>query len=81
MFKFNGETPIKITQAAEAVGVSYKTIYNWIGDGVLAMFHPGYVMLSEVRRAQIVVANRRSSEVKARVLKTNRDRNGRFTNN
>ena len=81
MFESDGEKPIKITQAAEVVGVSYKTIYNWLSDGVLVLVHPGYVLLSEVRRAQLVVANRRSDVVKKRIIKTNRDRNGRFTNN
>lgn len=38
---------IKISNAAEQLGVSYKTIYNWISDRKLSMPKPGYVSLEE----------------------------------
>lgn len=38
---------VKISSAAEQLGVSYKTIYNWISDRKLSMPKPGYVSLEE----------------------------------
>lgn len=40
-------TLIKISSAAKKIGVSHKTIYNWIADGKLAPVKPGYVSLEE----------------------------------
>jgi excisionase family DNA binding protein len=40
---------IKIPKAADELGVSYKTIYNWISSGKLSMPRPGYVVLEEAR--------------------------------
>jgi hypothetical protein len=37
----------KINLIAKELGVSVKTIYNWIGDGKLFMPRPGYVCRSE----------------------------------
>ena len=49
----DNEHPLKITKAADVIGVSYKTIYNWLDVGYLKLYHPGYVLLSDVRRAKI----------------------------
>lgn len=38
---------VKIPLVAKELGVSVKTIYNWIGDGKLFMPRPGYVCRSE----------------------------------
>jgi len=51
------ESMVKIIVAAETVGVSYKTLYNWIEDGTLRLAHPGYVYLSEVRQALLIKRN------------------------
>ena len=52
-----GESMVKIVVAAETVGVSYKTLYNWIEDGSLKLAHPGYVYLSEVRQVLLKKRN------------------------
>lgn len=54
------EPMVKIAIAAETIGVSYKTLYNWIEDGTLKLAHPGYVRMSDVRRARIKKMNDRS---------------------
>ena len=51
---------IKIPLAAKALDVSCKTLYNWIEDGTLKLAHPGYVHMSEVRRARIKKMNEKS---------------------
>jgi len=53
----DNEYPLKIAKAADIIGVSYKTIYNWLENGYLKLYHPGYVLLSDVRRAQIRAEN------------------------
>jgi predicted site-specific integrase-resolvase len=75
------EKAIKINYAAELAGVSQKTIYNWISWGYLRMYHPGFVLFSEVRRAQIVVANIKTEHLRNRVKVSNRDALGRFSTN
>lgn len=37
----------KIVPLAEEMGISYKTIYNWIKDGRLEMKRPGFVSRTE----------------------------------
>lgn len=37
----------KIVPLAEEMGISYKTIYNWIKDGRLEMKRPGFVSRAE----------------------------------
>jgi hypothetical protein len=75
------EKAIKINYAAELAGVSQKTIYNWISNGYLRMYHPGFVLFSEVRRAQILVNNLKSEHSRDRVKVSNRDSLGRFSTN
>lgn len=71
------EPMIKISIAAEAIGVTYKTLYNWVEDGTLSLAHPGYVYLSEARRAQVKKLNDRSEWGKTHSSKFFRD-NGKF---
>lgn len=42
-------TLVKISRAAKEIGVSYKTIYNWIADGKLSAPTPGYVDMEEAQ--------------------------------
>ncbi len=37
----------KIVPLAEEMGISYKTIYNWVKDGRLEMKRPGFVSRTE----------------------------------
>lgn len=37
------DEPVKISLMAEELGVTLKTIYNWVSLGKLKMVHPGYV--------------------------------------
>lgn len=60
------EPMIKIRLAAKALEVSYKTLYNWIEDGTLRLAHPGYVLMSEARRAKIRKMNDRTEWGKVR---------------
>ena len=71
------EKMVKIVVAAEAIGVTYKTVYNWIEDGTLKLAHPGYVYLSEARRAQIKKLNDKSQWGKEHSSKFFRD-SGKF---
>ena len=64
------EKMVKIIVAADTMGLTYKTLYNWIEDGTLRLAHPGYVYLSEVKQAQMVKQNSRSQWGK--------DHSGRF---
>lgn len=43
--------PIKISLAAHQLGVSVKTLYNWIKNGELEMVEPGFVLADEARNA------------------------------
>jgi hypothetical protein len=45
------------------------------------MYHPGFVLFSEVRRAQILVNNLKSEHSRDRVKVSNRDSLGRFSTN
>jgi len=73
------EKPIKIMYAAQYVGVSQKTVYNWLHLGYMRLYHPGYVLLSEVRRAQIRANNTKSDKSRQASKVSNRDRLGRFS--
>ena len=37
----------KIVPLSEEMGISYKTIYNWVKDGRLEMKRPGFVSRTE----------------------------------
>lgn len=69
----------KIPLVAKELGVSVKTIYNWIGDGKLFMPRPGYVCKSEACDVWIRQQSFRSINsyfMAAQGIK--RDSNGRF---
>lgn len=68
----------KIVVAADEVGVTYKTIYNWIEDGSLKLAHPGFVFMSEVRRVWIQKQNVKSETSRTVSSKFTRDDRGRF---
>lgn len=72
------EYPLKITKAADVIGVSYKTIYNWLELGYLKLYHPGYVLLSDVRRAKIKVDNIATARRTELAIEQPRDERGRF---
>jgi predicted site-specific integrase-resolvase len=69
---------VKITVAADEVGVSYKTLYNWIEDGSLPLAHPGYVRMSDVHRAMMIKQNTKSNWSRKNASYVARDVNGRF---
>ena len=75
------EKPIKIKYAAILAGVSQKTIYNWITKGYLSTRSPGFVLYSEVRRAQEVALQAKTDHSRSRVKVSNRDVLGRFSTN
>lgn len=73
------ETPVKIAVAADEIGVTYKTLYNWLSEGTLRLAHPGFVFMSEVRRAWIRNQNKKAEQSKQTSISVPRDTNGRFT--
>lgn len=72
------EKMTKITVAADEVGVTYKTIYNWIGCGDLKLAHPGFVFMSEVRKVWLYKQNTRAENSRTLSSKFTRDDRGRF---
>jgi len=60
------EPMVKIQNAANEIGVTYKTVYNWVEDGTLKMTHPGFVLMSEVRRAHLIKQGIKSTWSKER---------------
>lgn len=68
----------KIPAAAEQLGVSYKTIYNWISDKKLAMPKPGYVDVEEARDVWVAQQMRRVEISFFLAQGTIRDAYGRF---
>jgi predicted site-specific integrase-resolvase len=74
----DNEYPLKIAKAADIIGVSYKTIYNWLENGYLKLYHPGYVLLSDVRRAQIRAENAIAKRRTTLATEQPRDKFGRF---
>lgn len=72
------ESMVKIVVAAESVGVTYKTIYNWLEDGSLKLAHPGFVFLSDVRKVWIQKQNIKSETSRTVSSNFTRDDRGRF---
>jgi predicted DNA-binding transcriptional regulator AlpA len=69
----------KITHIARDMGLSHKTIYNWINDGRLEVKKPGYVSKSEAWEVFDFMQTKRteiSYFLSAYGIK--RDSNGRF---
>jgi excisionase family DNA binding protein len=69
---------IKIKIAASMLGVSYKTIYNWLEDGSLKLAHPGYVYLKDVEFVQIKKKQEKFDKSQAHSMRFTRDEKGRF---
>jgi predicted site-specific integrase-resolvase len=72
------EPMVKIIVAADEVGVTYKTIYNWLEEGTLKLAHPGFVFMSEVRKVLVQKQNTRVDISRAISSKFTRDDYGRF---
>lgn len=53
----NQEKPLLISEAAIKIGESKETLIQWISSGILKMYHPNYVLLSDVRRSRIRANN------------------------
>jgi excisionase family DNA binding protein len=70
---------VKISLAAERMGISVKTIYNWISNGDLKMIHPGFVSMREVIRTYNLINEKRSEIAKERIKDFDRDHMGRFS--
>jgi predicted site-specific integrase-resolvase len=72
------EQPVKILNAANAIGISFKTLYNWIDDGHLQTVSPGYVLLSEVEATRLRLKADTSDVLRKVSFLKPRDTNGRF---
>ena len=71
---------VKISLVANELGVSVKTIYNWISSGKLYMPRPGYVDREEAHRAWLEQQNLRSiNSYFMAVQGIKRDSYGRFS--
>ena len=70
---------IKISIAARLLGVTPKTIYNWISDGTLKKVRPGYVLKSDLEYAASSKVQKRKEMLRRRAVSgMQRDRMGRF---
>lgn len=74
----NEATPIKVSLAAELAGVSMKTLYNWIADGLIKTVTPGYVLMSDVEKAKEIVNRQKSVTARMKMMGITRDERGRF---
>jgi len=75
----NNDGTLKIAIAAKQIGVSTKTIYNWIEHGYLETVCSGYVRLSDVIRAQERSEKAKSESARSTIKTIFRDRDGRFS--
>lgn len=70
---------VKVAAIAEELGITHKTIYNWISKGYLEMVAPGFVSQADVILVWVEQRARkaeRQSELVRYGIK--RDANGRF---
>lgn len=72
------ENLIKIRFAAEHAGVTQRTIYTWIRNGILHSPRQGYVDLNDLNRAIEVVKFRKAEQARLRSEKFERDERGKF---
>lgn len=74
----NSNDWVKVPRIAEDLGVSVKTIYNWINVGKLFMPRPGYV--SQVEAYEVWLQQKSLRRVQSYFLsqKVIRDDKGRF---
>jgi transposase len=70
---------VKIAPLAEEIGVSHKTIYNWIQDGRLEVKKPGFVSRTEAWEVLVFMQEKRV-EISYFISSygINRDAYGRF---
>jgi transposase len=70
---------VKIVPLAEEMGVSHKTIYNWIQDGRLEIKKPGFVSRTEAWEVLVFMQEKRV-EISYFISSygINRDAYGRF---
>lgn len=73
------ERMVKIGLAAERLGVTVKTIYNWIESGELKLAHPGFVSMTEAIETKKRLDERRAIGRSLNSILFPRDKNGRFT--
>jgi hypothetical protein len=73
------EQPVKIVVVAERLGVTSKTVYNWIENEYLVTVKPGYVLESQARRAQVIAHDMKVDGAKQRSSMFARDRSGHFS--
>lgn len=70
----------KIVPLASEMGISHKTIYNWINAGHLKMEKPGFVSKSEAWAVlEFMQAKRVEISFFLSTYAIKRDSNGRFT--
>jgi predicted site-specific integrase-resolvase len=69
----------KIPLAAENLGVTVKTIYNWIESGELKLAHPGFVFMSEAIETKKRLEEHRTIGRRLNSILHPRDKHGRFT--
>lgn len=70
---------VKIQLMAEELGVTHKTVYNWVASGKLVMHRPGYVSQLEAYEVWLQQKSFKSifaSEMARKGI--TRDANGRF---
>lgn len=72
------ENLIKIRFAAEHAGVTQRTIYTWIRNGVLHSPRQGYVDLNDLERAIEVIKFRKTEQARLRSERFERDERGKF---
>ena len=69
---------IKIKLAAEFAGVSEKTIYTWIRNGVLKLARQGYVNKADLEHAVESIQFRKTEQARLRSERFQRDESGKF---
>ena len=67
---------VKIILMADELGVSVKTIYNWISLGKLKMARPGYVI--RIDAYEVWLEQKSIRKTHSQLMSTQRDANGRF---
>jgi excisionase family DNA binding protein len=72
---------VKISLLAKELGISHKTIYNWVRDGRLKIIKPGYVNRIDAWEVYEHMQTRKTS-FQSLLAKhgIDRDKNGRFAN-
>ena len=72
---------VKISLVAEELGVTMKTIYNWISWGKLDTPKPGYVYRAQAYDVWISQKSLKSINSFFMAINITRDANGKFSSN